>query len=165
LLKDRDRALRSAVLEALRGLHVERRAITLVLLQLGEQRRYQDVVEIAAQTGWQGDDMARLLGTILKSPDPALRRQAMALLERAGAEAAPELRAIMLALSDSDAEVRYLAVRSLEAIGNNTPQTISALLAALEDENLMVRNVARRTLLRIAPETVAQDGTGEAAAP
>lgn len=154
LLKQRDPFLRSSVLAAVRTLHVDRHLVTPVLLQLGSKRRYQEVVEIADQTGWEGEEMAELLGTILKSPDPALRRQAMALLERSGTAASPQVDGIIRALGDSDAEVRYLAVRSLEVIGTNSPQVTNALIASLKDENNMVQTVARRTLSKIAPETV-----------
>jgi HEAT repeat protein len=123
------------------------------------------VLEIAGSTGWEGDDMAQLLGTILKSPDPALRRQAMALLERSGTAATPEVEAIVLALSDSDPEVRYLAARTLEAIGANSPQVVTALRTALNDSNGMVQTVARRALLKIAPETLFQDSADKVAAP
>jgi len=158
LLKDSDRSLRFAVLGALRGLHAERRAISQELLRLGAKGRYAEVVEIAAQTGWEGDDMAHLLGKLLKSPDPAVRREAMTLLERSGTAAVPETDGIISALGDSDQEVRYLAVRSLEVIGTNAPQITNALLASLNDSNVMIRTVARRTLLRIAPESVPEGG-------
>jgi hypothetical protein len=160
LLKQRDPSLRRAVSYALRSLYADRRSITQVLLKLGSQRKYADVVEIASQMGWEGDDMARLLGEILQSPDPALRREAMSLLERSGTAAAPVLDTIVLALRDSDKEVRYLAARSVEAIGTNSPQVVTALRSALEDENVMVQNVTRRTLTNFAPEAVAADAEG-----
>jgi len=162
LLNENDRSLRFAVLGALRGLHADRRAISQELLQLGAKGRYAEVVEIAAQAGWEGDEMAQLLGKLLKSPDPAVRREAMTLLERSGTAAVPATGGIISALGDSDQEVRYLAVRSLEVIGTNLPQITNALLASLGDSNAMVRTVARRTLLKIAPEKVPG---GEAAGP
>lgn len=165
LLGQRDQFLRFTVLETLRNLHVDRRSITLALLQLGAKGRYEDVLEIAGSTGWEGADMARLLGMILKSPDPALRRQAMTLFERSGTAAAPELESIVLALRDSDPEVRYLAARTLEAIGDNSGQVVTALQTALNDSNRMVQTVARRTLLKIAPETLSQDSADKVAAP
>ena len=154
MLKERDRSVRFAVIEALRNLHVERRVVTAALVRIGEQGRYGDMLEIAAQTGWEGDDMARLLGSLLKSPDPALRRQAMTLLERAGVAATPALEAILPMLADPDSEVRYLAARSLEAMGADSPQVVTALQLSLADKDTMVRTVARRTLERIAPETL-----------
>jgi HEAT repeat protein len=141
---------------------VDRRSITRVLLQLGSQYRFQDVVEIAWQMGWEGDDTARLLGEILQSPDPALRTEAISLLEHSGTAAAPELNRIILALKDSDREVRYLAARSVEAIGTNTPQVIEALRSVLNDEHVIVRNVARRALTNFAPNTVLPASAGEA---
>ena len=153
-LKQRDPSLRRAVLSAIRSLHVDRRALTAVLLQLGSQRKYVDVIEIAENTGWEGEEMVHLLGTILQSPDPALRRSAITLLERAGPGARPALEQITAALKDSDREVRYLASRSLESIATNTPQVVSALRTSLQDENVMVRNVATRTLTNVAPDAV-----------
>ena len=161
LLKQRDPSLRRAVFGALRSLYVDRRTITRVLLKLGSQRKYLDVVEIAGQTGWEGDDMARLLGVILQSPDPALRREAIALLERSGTAAAPALDAIVRALKDSDKEVRYLAARSVEVIGTNSPQVVAALRSALEDENVMVQNVTRRTLTNVAPDALPSANASE----
>ena len=163
LLDQRDPSLRRAVGNALRSLYVDRRSITRVLLKLGSQRKYADVVEIASQMGWEGNDMARLLGEILRSPDPLLRREAIVLLERSGTAAAPALDSIIRALSDSDKEVRYLAARSVEAIGTNSPQVVAALRSALEDENVMVRNVTRRTLTNVAPKTVSPDNASEPA--
>jgi len=153
LLKERDPSLRRAVVNALRSLYVDRRSLTRVLLQLGSQRKYPDVVELAWQTGWEGDDMARLLGEILRSPDPALRREAIALLERSGSQAAPALDRIIGALGDSDKEVRYLAARSLEAIATDTPQVLAALRSVMNDEHVIVRNVARRALTNFVPGT------------
>jgi HEAT repeat protein len=154
LLKQRDPSLRRAVLGAIRGLHVDRRAITAVLLQLGSQRKYADVIEIAESTGWEGEEMVRLLGTILQSPDTALRRGAMTLLERAGPGAMPALEQITAALKDPDSEVRYLASRSLESIGTNSSHVVAALRTCLQDENVMVRNAATRTLTNITPDPV-----------
>jgi hypothetical protein len=162
LLKQRDSSQRRAIGNALRSLHVDRRTITRVLLKLGSQRKYADVVEIAWQMGWEGDDMARLLAEILQSPDPALRREAMALLERSGTAAAPVLDAIVRALRDSDKEVRYLAARSVEAIGTNSPQVVAALRSVLEDEQVTVRTVARRALTNIAPDAIPPLSAGEA---
>ena len=112
------------------------------------------MIEIAESTGWEGEEMVHLLGTILQSPDPALRRSAITLLERAGPGARPALEQITAALKDSDQEVRYLASRSLESIATNSPQVVTALRTCLQDENVMVRNVATRTLTNVAPEVV-----------
>jgi len=163
LLKHRDPSLRRAVCDALRSLHVDRHSIARVLLQLGSQRKYADVVEIAWRMGWEGDDLARLLGVILQSPDPGLRREAISLLERSGTAAAPALDTILRALGDSDKEVRYLAARSIEAIGTNSPQVIAALRSVLDDEHVIVRTVARRTLTNLAPNEVLPLTAGEAA--
>jgi len=153
-LKRPDPLLRSAVIQTLRKLHVDRRSLSDVMLELGSKHRYADVIEIAQRAGWEGDDVARLLGNILQSPDPALRSDAIRLLERSGTAAAPALDEVILALKDSDREVRYLAARSVEANGTSTPQIVNALRASLADENIMVQNVARRALLKLAPDTV-----------
>jgi len=154
LLRQNDPWLRRDVVFALRSVHTDRRAISGVLLQLGQQRRYGDVADIAWETGWDGSEMTRLLGRILQSKDPALRRNAMRLLERVGRDAAPALEQVTAALKDSDAEVRYLAARSLEYIGTDSPEVIAALRASLRDENVMVQNVARRVLRKLEPDAV-----------
>jgi hypothetical protein len=151
---DPDPLTRNAILNALRRIHVDQRSLNVAMLELGATRRYADVIAIAQQSGWKGDDMARLLGEILRTPDPAVRRDAMRLLEYAGTEAAPALDNIILALKDSDKEVRYFAARSIEAIGTNSPQVVAALRAALKDENVMVQIVARRTLTNCAPNAI-----------
>ncbi|MCL4785572.1 MAG: HEAT repeat domain-containing protein [Verrucomicrobia bacterium] len=161
MLKQRDPWLRSVVFDALRSLNVDRRSITRVILQFGSQRKYADVVEVASQMGWEGDDIARLLGDILKSPDPSLRMQVLRLLERSETAAAPALDSIILALRDPDKEVRYLAARSIEAIGTNSPQVVAALRSALKDENVMVQIVARRTLTTLAPDAIPPTAAGE----
>jgi HEAT repeat protein len=130
---------------------VDQRSLNVAMLELGAKRRYADVITIARQSGWKGDDMARLLGAFLRTPDPAVRRDAMRLLEYSGPAAAPALDQIILALEDSDKEIRYLAARSIEAIGTNSPQVIAALRIALDDEHEIVRNVARRALTKLAP--------------
>jgi len=154
LLKQRDPSLRRAVLGAIHSLRVDRRELMAALLRLGAQRRYGDVIEIAESTGWEGEEMVHLLGTILQSPDPALRRGAITLLERAGPDARPALEQITAALKDSDREVRYLASRSLESIATNSVPVVTALRTSLQDENVMVRNVATRTLTNVAPDAV-----------
>jgi|ERR1043166_133936 HEAT repeat protein len=153
LLKQNDPWLRRDVISALRSIHSDR-PITAVLLQLGAQQRYAEVTAIAWETGWEGSELTCLFGRMLRSPDPESRRSAMRLLERVGADAAPALEQVTVALKDSDSEVRYLAARSLVYAGTNTPQVITALRASLADENVMVRNVARRALLRFSPDAV-----------
>ena len=94
----------------------------------------------------------------MKSPDVALRRRAIALLERAGTVAAPAQEDILLSLRDSDAEVRYLSVRALETMGASSPGVADALKVALNDSNVMVQTVARRVLWRIATEPIPAGG-------
>jgi len=153
LLEQRDPRLRFRVVRTLRNVHADRRSINAALMRLAAQRRYTDVLDIAQQLGWGGREMVRLLGTILQSPDTAMRQNAMTLLEHAGRDARPALEQITVALSDQDGEVRYLAARSLENIGDDSPPVTKALQSSLEDTDVKVRNVARRTLLKIAPET------------
>jgi HEAT repeat protein len=155
LLRKRDRPSQSALFGALRNLRVDRRLTSQVVLELGAKGRHEDVLEITENLGWKGDEVAELLGTILKSPDAATRRRAVALLERSGTEAAPALGAIVAALNDSDKEVRYLAVRTLETMGASSPEILDALQVSVKDEDVMVQTAARRALRKLAPENIA----------
>jgi len=163
LLKQPNPALRREVIHALRSIYASRRAINSLLVELGAQQRYTELTEIALETGWDGSDLTGLFGQMLRSPDPALRRNAIRLLERVGFDARPALEQVTAALGDSDSEIRYLAARSLEYIGTNTPPVINALRTSLEDENVRVRIAARRALRKIAPEmTPSPDPAGAA---
>ena len=157
LLRKRDRFLQFAVYEALRKSCVDRRLISQVLLELGAKGRNDDVLEIAEQVGWEGDDTARLLGTILKSPDAAERRRTIVLLERSGPAAASAHDAVLMALSNSDTEVRYMSARALEAMGASSAEVADALRASLNDSNVMVQTVARQMLLKISSETIGDE--------
>jgi hypothetical protein len=153
LLKENDKFLRREVISAIRGIHADGQ-FTAVLLQLGAQQRYAELLTLADETGWEGAELTRLLGKILESPDVKLRRDAIKLLERVGRDAAPVLEQVTAALRDSDREVRLLAAQSLVYVGTNSPQVVAALRAALEDDSVMVQNVARRALANVAPEAV-----------
>lgn len=153
LLRQPDMALRSRATDALRRIGVDRQAVGDVLLQLGAERRYDEVVTIAFQLGWEGREVARLLGSLLQSPNTALRIRAITLLEVSGRSASPAWEQIIAALKDPEEEVRYLAARSLENIGSDAPLMIVALRASLTDSNVMVSNVTRRILKKIAPAT------------
>ena len=157
LLQRPDPSLRREAIRALHSIHTDLHLITGTLLQLGAQQRYADVTAIAWETGWEGSELSPLLGKILQSPDVALRRNAISLLERVGRDAAPALEQVTAALKDPDGEVRYLAARSLESIGTNSPEVIAALRASLQDENVMVQNVARRVLRKLEPDVVQPD--------
>lgn len=144
---------------ALRSLRLAQTEIDQVTLEFGRKGQYADALEIAGLTGWEQPDVARLLGRILRAPDPKLRQEAIRLLERDGVSAVPALAEITEALADSDGEVRYFAVRSIETLQRegiitNNPAVISALRRGLNDEKVTVRNVSRRTLLRIDPNEI-----------
>ena len=154
LLRKRDPVLQFALYATLRRLHVDRRLINQVALDLAAKGRYEAAVQIAENLGWEGDEMAKLFGTVLKSPDLAMRRRAIVLLERSGNEASPALDAILAALADSDSEVRYLSVRALEGMGASSSEVVKALQGLLDDSNPMVQTVARRILSKVAPQLV-----------
>lgn len=114
----------------------------------------------------------------LGNEDPRVRRQARALLERAGSEVAPRAAALLRhkdwevrrgaaealrtvggpecgpalceALPDPDWEVRLEAASALERLAGR--QAIPALCAALSDEHPRVRQTVLRTLERITGE-------------
>jgi hypothetical protein len=151
LLPQNDRSLQRSVVTTLCRIHADRRSISKVLLQLGAQHRHREVLDIAQETGWEGLEMAQLLGGLLKSPDVMLRRDAITLLEHAGSGAIPAVQQIIAALGDEDNEVRYMAARCLQAINKASPQVVTALSDSLTDTNVMVQNVSRRTLRKIAP--------------
>lgn len=146
LLKNSDPNIRRAVLNALGGIHPDRKDMTKIMLQLGSEKRYADVMDIAQQTGWEGIEMTQLLSTILLLPDVSLRRKAINLLENAGAEAKPALPEVTQALEDSDHEVRYMAARAMQHIRPLTPQALKVLRLSLQDTNVMVQHAARRAL-------------------
>ena len=148
---------RGAIITALHRAGVDPSAIAAVMLELGSQLRYAEVVEIAWVSGWKGPEVARLLGECLRSPDPNVRRDAMKLLENSGSAAAPALDQVLQAMKDSEEQIRYRAACLVEKIGTNSPPTVEALQTALGDENAMVRRVAYRTLLKIAPKAIPPD--------
>lgn len=151
LLRKREPLLRSQVLATLRSIYADGHSISGLLLQLGAQRRYPEVLEIARETKWEGREVARLFGAMLDSPDTTLHRDAIKLLEAAGERAAPALDSILAALHSPDGEVRYLAARAVENISPKAPAEARlnielAMQACLSDEREMVRNVASRVL-------------------
>jgi len=146
LLRGDDPVLRAAAVRALKKIHPSREEITKVLLEFGSKGRYTEVVQIAQQMGWEGDDMARLLARLLRSPSIAMRRDAVTLLEKSGAGAKPAVAELTEALTDPDNEVRYLAARALQGIGVLPRQTIESLRLSLQDTNVLVQNAARRAL-------------------
>lgn len=154
LLHQREPQLRSQVLATLRSIYADAHSISGVLLQLGKEKRYDEVLLIARETKWQGREVAHLFGKILQATNTALHREAITLLEAAGARAAPALDSILLALQHEDSEVRYLAARTMEKIGEDAqlgPRIQPALQRRLLDPSEMVRNVAQRALGKIAP--------------
>ena len=154
LLRKPEPLLRSQVLTTLRSIYADRHSISGLLLQLGEQKRYSEVLEIARETKWEGREAARLFGEILQATNTALHRDAIRLLEESGERAAPALDGILVALRSTDGEVRYLATRTIESIGRKVPPEAqppmaAALEASLNDEKDSVRNVARRALAKL----------------
>ena len=150
LLRKRDQSSQYSLYQSIRKLGVDRRLIGQVLLEFGAKGRHGEVLEIAENLGWEGDEVAELLGKILKSSDVSVvRRRTIVLLERSGTAAAPALDAVLLAMNDSDAEVRYMAVRTLEGMGASTAEVADALRTSLNDSNVMVQAVARRMLSKM----------------
>lgn len=146
LLRCSDPVLRGATIRALKRIHPSRQEITKVLLEFGSKGRYTEVIQIAQQLGWEGDDMARMLAGLLRSPSIAMRRDAVTLLEKSGAGAKPAVGELTAALTDPDNEVRYLAARALQGIGVLPQQTIESLRSSLQDTNVLVQSAARRAL-------------------
>ncbi len=146
LLRRNDPSLHAAVIVAINRIHPSRKEITKVLLELGSERRYIEAVQIAKQMGWEGDEMARLLASMLRSPSISMRRDAVTLLEQSKAGARPALPELIEALNDSDDEVRYLAARAFQYIEVLSSQAVEALRLSLKDPNVMVINAARRAL-------------------
>jgi hypothetical protein len=154
LLHQREPLLRSLVLTTLRSIYADAHSISGVLLQLGNEQRFDEVLLIARETKWQGREVAQLFGEILQATNTAMHRDAIWLLEASGERAAPALDGILAALRSSDGEVRYLAARAEENIRRKVmPEAQSQVVAALEpslnDEKDTVRNVARRALARL----------------
>ena len=134
----------------------DRTLVETAVLELGSQQYYADALTLAEQRKCNDVRVTQLLGKILASPDPALQRRAIILLEQKGALADPVTPEITAAMRSSDREVRYYGARSLEAISADASpemraQIIATMRSSLTDQHEMVRNVARRTLSKLAP--------------
>lgn len=154
LLRQGHPRLRPRVFTTLRRVYADGFAISGLLLRLGDEKRYAEVLEVAGQTKWQGREVAQLFGEILNSPDRNLHLDAIRLLEAGGERAAPALDAVLGALRSQDREVRYLAARTVENIYRLvSPEARlkieAALRPCLSDQHEMVRNVAARTLANL----------------
>ena len=156
LLRQGDPRLRPRVFTTLRRVYADGLAVSGLLLRLGDEKRYAEVLEVAGQTKWQGREVAQLFGEILDSPDRNLHLDAIRLLEAGGERASSALDAVLGALRSQDREVRYLAARTVENICRQVspearPKIEAALRPCLSDQHEMVRNVAARTLANLPP--------------
>jgi hypothetical protein len=155
LLRKPEPFSRLHVLATLRSIYADAYSISDLLLELGKEQHYADVLETARQTKWQGREVAQLFGEILHATNTALHRDAIYLLESSGERAAPALDGILAALRSTDGEVRYLAARTMENIGRKVmpeaqSRVAAALAASLDDEKDTVRNVARRAMAKLS---------------
>ena len=146
LLPESDEAEAEEICAALQNTRAEPAAINQLLLDLGKRHRDADVLKFAQRLGWNGPEVARLLGEMSQSTHQEICHGALALLEAAGQGARPAANQIVEVLKNPDQEIRYLAARSLSALATNTPVAIKALQALADDQNDMVRRVARRAL-------------------
>ena len=142
------------LLKALWSVGVEPRLITQVMVELGQQGKYAELVSIATRAGGSVDEaVVRLLGDALTTVDPEVRNRALLLLEKSGARATPAVARIVSSAAHKDPETRYLAIRVLRAIGTNTPAVMAALHSRLNDDDHLVRGATKRSLQQIESTT------------
>lgn len=154
LLYETDPRTLGPVMSALRSVRAERVDVAEVILRLGTEKRFREVLQVGTEMGWKDREVARLLGKILAGPDTLLHRDAIRMLEASGVRALPAAEAIIQALKHPDSEVRYLAARSLEQIAREIapaerPELEAKLRVAALDQSVIVSNVSRRVLLRL----------------
>jgi len=157
-------SLRDSVIETLVAIHEVPGALMPLLSELGRQRRYGDLVDIASAGRCQDRALVPWLGAALGDSDPAVRQKAMRLIENEGNGASAVLDQVLAALEDSDGDVRWLAARALEASGARQPSVQTALRTASNDTNVLVRTVALRALSKLPQAPVAsaeRAGTSE----
>lgn len=148
LLPDSEEAEAEAVCAALQHIRADQPAINQFLLKLGKRGRDTDALRFARRLGWNGPEVARLLGGLSLSSNQEICHGALTLLEAAGQGARPAANQIVEVLKNPDQEIRYLAARSLAQLASNTPVALQALQTLADDRSEMVRNVARRALAK-----------------
>ena len=148
LLAESDEAEAEEICAALQSTRAEPAAINQFLLDLGKRHRDADVLKFAQRLGWNGPEVARLLGELSRSSNQEICRGALTLLEAAGQGARPAANQIVEALKNPDQEIRYLAARSLSTLVTYTPVALKALQTLADDKSEMVRNVARSALAK-----------------
>lgn len=123
-----------------------------LIRDLARQRHYRSAVELIEVSEGYEPGVPEILGNALSDPNPAVRRKAMRLLEKLGAQATAAIPQVLSSLQDPDDEVRWLAARTLESGGTNNPAIIAGLHEATRDTNILVRTVATRALSRLIPD-------------
>ncbi|MCW5558411.1 MAG: hypothetical protein KIT22_11345 [Verrucomicrobiae bacterium] len=142
-------SLRDYVVETIVAIHETPEALMPLLSELGRQRQYRDLVDIA-RAGRCGDpELMPLLGAALGDSDPVVRQKTMRLIESADADASVILDKVIATLGDADDEVRWFAARMLEATGASQPAVRAALQTATNDASILVRTVALRALAKL----------------
>ncbi len=151
--------------------NVESRLAALYALEEFESEGRFISAEVAKALGDTDPDVrwaaARVLGRMAPAGDteavPALakvvrdesvdvRITALAALERYGASAASEVKAIRQALSAKDAQTRLWATRALAAVGPKGREEVrEGLSKALGDEEVRIRRLAAEGLIAFAP--------------
>ncbi|MEM7559123.1 MAG: HEAT repeat domain-containing protein, partial [Planctomycetota bacterium] len=99
-------------------------------------------------------ELARQWAEVLNRGRPGARGRAARELTKMGAEAAPAIDSLLLALSDGDATVRLHAAQAIGSTGVSPDRCIPALNAILDDEDSHVRYAAEHALARFAMQPV-----------
>ncbi len=95
----------------------------------------------------------------LKSPDLALRTDALADLAAAGPKAEPAIPALIPLLKDPDKDMRRLAAYALGEIGPKAKSAIPELKELLKDGDMSVIQAAGNAMRSIDPSTAGAPGS------
>lgn len=99
-------------------------------------------------------ELARQWAEVLNRSRSGARVRAARELGKMGANAAPAIDSLLLALTDGDATVRLHAAQAIGSTGVLPDRCIPALNALLDDEDLHVRYAAEHSLARFAMQPV-----------
>lgn len=152
LLGDQESALRATAARALADvgkvrLKARRRVLGIPsLTKADEESRRTALRESDPLTPLMGAGLAPV-ANLLHDPLPALRREAVILIELLEDQGRPALPALTEALTDTDRYVRWSAARAIGNIGpREAPFAVPNLAKLLSDENNNVRLAALATL-------------------
>ena len=98
-----------------------------------------------------GEPAVPALASLLKDPEPRVRRAAASTLWGLGARMAVAVPGLAETLGDGDAEVRLAAAMALESAGPHAAAAVPALVKALQDADVNVRLWSCKALGAVGP--------------